>query len=203
MSSGVSPALQSSVLALNRLYLAIHVISVRRAFCLLWKGMAEVVNVEDGAYMAYDFETWREISELKLAMDELQDSEECVRAVNFAVQVPRVVRLLHYDRPPSHAVKFSRRNVFLRDGNRCQYCNRKFSSSNLSIDHVIPRSRGGGTHWENVVCACLKCNVRKGGRTPHEAGMKLTRRPTRPKRNPVLSYKLSTPKYAVWEKFLE
>lgn len=203
MNNGFSPALQSNVLTLNRLYLAIHVVSARRAFCLLWKGMAEVIYVEDGAYMAYDFETWRELSELKIDLDEKQETEEWVQAVNFAVQVPRVIRLLHYDRVPRNAIKFSRRNIFLRDQNRCQYCGNRFSAHKLSLDHVIPRSRGGQTTWENVVCACLRCNVRKGGRTPQEAGMTLYRRPTKPKRNPILFHQLSTPKYASWKTFLE
>jgi 5-methylcytosine-specific restriction endonuclease McrA len=202
MSRGLSAAMQSNVLALNRLYLAIHVVSVRRAFCLLWKGMAEVINVEDGAYMAYDFESWREISELKLEFSENGEADEWILAVNFQIQVPRVIRLLDYDRVPRSSVKFSRRNIFLRDENCCQYCTRKFSAHNLSLDHVLPRSRGGQTSWENVVCACLKCNVRKGGRTPQEAGMKLQQKPVKPKRNPMLVHQLSSQKYACWRSFL-
>ncbi len=100
MSRGLSAAMQSNVLALNRLYLAIHVVSVRMAFCLLWKGMAEVINIEDGAYMAYDFESWREISELKLEFSENGEAAEWILAVNFQIQVPRVIRLLDYDRVP-------------------------------------------------------------------------------------------------------
>ena len=123
--------------------------------------------------------------------------------MNFQVQVPRVVRLLHYDRMPRNVVKFSRRNVFLRDENRCQYCSGKFSPQKLSLDHVIPRSRGGQTIWENIVCACLKCNVRKGGQTPKEAGMRLFRKPVRPRRNPVLAHQLGTKKYASWKVFLD
>ena len=202
MGTGPSAAMQANVLALNRLYMAIHVISVRRAFCLLCKGLAEVVHVEDGSYVAYDFEGWRELSDLKLSLGDAGVGEDWISAVNFRIQVPRVIRLLSYDRMPRNVVKFSRRNVFLRDENRCQYCARRFSAHNLSLDHVIPRSRGGETTWENVVCACVKCNVTKGGRTPKEAGMKLHRPPVRPSQNPVLAYQLRSQKYACWKNFL-
>jgi len=202
MVNGYSSSMQSQVLALNRLYLAIHVISVRRAFCLLTKGMAEVISIENGAYLSYDFDGWRESSELKLSLNDYLTSDEWVRAVNFQIQVPRVIRLLGYDRVPRSAVKFSRRNVFLRDEHCCQYCGRKFGNHNLSLDHVMPRSRGGTTTWENVVCACLKCNVRKGGRTPREAGMKLNHRPVRPKRNPIFAHRLTNEKYASWRNFI-
>jgi 5-methylcytosine-specific restriction endonuclease McrA len=167
--------------------------------------MAEVINVEDDSYMAYDFDSWREISELKDAFGECSscDADDWIRAVNFRIQVPRVIRLLKYDRVPRNIVKFNRRNVFLRDENRCQYCSGKFSTNDLSLDHVIPRSRGGKTTWENIVSACLRCNVRKGGRTPQEAGMRLYREPHQPKRSPVLVHQLSTQKYAVWQKFVQ
>jgi len=202
MRRGPSPTLQGSVLTLNRVYLAVHVVSLRRAFCLLWKGLAEVVSVEDGAYMAYDFQGWRELSDLKIAVDGCCNGDEYVQTVNFRIQAPRVIRLLQYDRVPRNVVKFSRRNVFLRDEHCCQYCYHKFSSHKLSLDHVVPRSRGGQTTWDNVVCACLKCNVRKGGRTPKEAGMRLRNRPSRPKRNPVLAHQLRSRKYECWKNFI-
>lgn len=198
-----STAIQSSVLALNRYYMAIHVISAKRAFCLLWKGTAEVINVEDGLYMAYDFESWRSLCELRLEGQRRGEEEDWIHAVSFPVQVPRVVRLLHYDRIPREVVKFNRRNVFLRDQNRCQYCQKRFSPKNLSLDHVVPRSHGGPTTWENIVSACLKCNVRKGGRTPQEAGMQLVQTPTRPKRNPLLSHRVGQKKYRCWQNFLQ
>jgi 5-methylcytosine-specific restriction endonuclease McrA len=73
----------------------------------------------------------------------------------------------------------------------------------LSLDHIVPRSRGGETTWENVVCACLACNIKKGGHTPHEARMKLIRRPVRPKRNPMLALKLNNPRYESWRTWLD
>jgi 5-methylcytosine-specific restriction endonuclease McrA len=200
MNAAVSP-LSASVLVLNRLYMAVHVVSVRRAFGLLFRELAEVIHVEEGQYANYDFHSWREISELRAGFKEPHD--DWIRSVNFEIQVPRVIRLLAYDRLPKQAIRFNRRNIFARDGNRCQYCGRKFPTSELSLDHVTPRSRGGETTWENIVCSCVKCNVKKGGRTPHEAHMHLVRPPAKPKRSPLLSIKLGNPKYESWKSFLD
>jgi 5-methylcytosine-specific restriction endonuclease McrA len=201
MSESAGLALNSSVLVLNRQYMAVHVVDVRRAFGLLIRELAEVIHIEDGQYANYDFESWREISELRASFKE--PHEDWIRSVNFEIQVPRVLRLLYYDRVPKQRVRLNRRNLFARDANRCQYCGQSFVTSELSIDHVVPSCRGGETTWENVVCACVKCNVRKGGRTPHEAGMKLYRAPVRPKRSPLLAIKLGNPKYASWKTFLD
>jgi 5-methylcytosine-specific restriction endonuclease McrA len=179
----------------------VHVVNVRRAFALLFRELAEVIHLEDGQYANYNFESWREVSELKSHFKE--PDEDWIRAVNFEIQVPRVIRLLFYDRRPRQTVRFNRRNVFARDANRCQYCGKRFSTSELSLDHVIPRSRGGDTTWENVVCSCLRCNVRKGGRTPAEARMQLVSPPTRPNHNPMLTVKLGNPKYMSWQTFLD
>lgn len=203
MGVGPSAAMQSSVLVLNRLYVAIQVMSVRRAFCLLCKDLAEVVAIENGGYTSYNFESWREVSQWKATVEGKQDHEDWIRAVNFEIQVPRVIRLLKYDLFPQNVVKFNRRNIFLRDENRCQYCGHKLPTHQLSLDHVNPRSRGGLTNWENIVCACLRCNVRKGGRTPHEAGMKLIRKPAKPKRSPLLCQQLTSAKYQSWKTFLD
>jgi 5-methylcytosine-specific restriction endonuclease McrA len=200
-SVAIADPLSASVLVLNRLYMAVHVINVRRAFTLLFRELAEVVHLEQGQYANYTFESWREISELKAGFKE--PHEDWIRAVNFEIQVPRVIRLLVYDRVPKQAVRFNRRNVFARDANRCQYCGKRFATSELSLDHVIPRSRGGETTWENIVCSCVRCNVRKGGRTPQEAHMQLVRSPIRPKRSPLLSMKLGNPKYESWKTFLD
>lgn len=200
-SAGTADPLSASVLVLNRFYMAVHVVSVRRAFTLLFRELAEVVHVEQGQYANYTFESWREISELKAKFKE--PNEDWVKAVNFEIQVPRVIRLLFYERLPKQAVRFNRRNIFARDANRCQYCGKRFPTSELSLDHVLPRSRGGETSWENIVCSCVKCNVKKGGRTPQEAHMHLIRLPVCPKRSPMLSLKLGNPKYESWKSFLD
>jgi len=194
-------ALNSSVLVLNRLYMAVHVVNVRRAFCLLYREMAEIIHLEEGQFANYSFQTWQEVSELRA--DYKQPHEDWIRAVGFEIQVPRVIRLLRFDRLPKQHLHLNRRNVLARDEHTCQYCGRHYPTHQLSLDHVIPRSRGGETTWENVVCACLSCNIQKGGRTPHEARMKLVRRPTRPKHNPLLAMKLNNPKYEIWRTWLD
>ncbi len=201
MSLGACPALDASVLVLNRCYMAVHIIPVRRAFCLLFKELAEVITLDDGRYLSHDFQSWREVSEARARFKDPDD--DYIRTIHFEIQVPRVIRLLTYDRLPRTKIKFNRRNIFARDGNRCQYCGKRFPTGELSLDHVMPRSRGGGTDWENIVCACVKCNVRKGGRTPAEAGMRLTKPPVKPKTSPTLGLKLANRKYQSWKTFLD
>lgn len=202
MDSSGHPALDASVLVLNRLFMAIHIISVRRAFCLLCKDLAGVVSLEDGQFATYDFATWREVSEYR-ARHFRQEEDDWVRTVNSEIQVPRVIRLYGYEKLPKQTVKFNRRNIFARDNNQCQYCGKKFPTSELSLDHIIPRSQGGQSTWENVVCACVNCNVRKGGRTPKQAHLTLIRRPEKPKRSPLVNVKLTQKKYQSWKTFLD
>lgn len=201
MTAVASSALSSSVLVLNRYYMAVHVVNVRRALGLLFRELAEVIHQEEGQYANYNFETWLEISTLRAADKQLH--EDWIRGVNFELQVPRVIRLLSFDRVPKQTIRFNRRNLFARDANHCQYCGKSFPTSELSLDHIVPRSRGGELSWENVVCACVACNVRKGGRTPQEAHMKLIRPPVKPKRSPLLSVKLDNPKYQSWKTFVD
>lgn len=202
MNASPSLALEASVLVLNKLFLAVHIISVRRAFCLLCKDLAEVVSLEDGQYTTYDFESWRELSQFRARFFR-QEDDDWIRTVNSEIQVPRVIRLLDYEKLPKQTVKFNRRNIFARDNNQCQYCGRKFPTSELSLDHVTPRSQGGQSTWENIVCACVECNVRKGGRTPKQAHMGLIRKPEKPKRSPLLNLKLTNRKYQSWRTFLD
>jgi 5-methylcytosine-specific restriction endonuclease McrA len=194
--------LEASVLVLNRLFMAVHIISVRRAFCLLCKDLAEVVSLEDGQFMTYTFNSWREVSEFR-ARHFRQEDDDWVRTATTEIQVPRVIRLLTFDKLPKQTVKFNRRNIFARDNNQCQYCGKKFPTTELSLDHIVPRSQGGQSSWENIVCACVNCNVRKGGRTPREAGVTLIRKPEKPKRSPLLNQKMTHRKYQSWRTFLD
>jgi 5-methylcytosine-specific restriction endonuclease McrA len=200
-SSPPGNALSCSVLVLNRFYMAVHIVNVRRAIGLLCRELSEVIHLEDGKFASYSFESWREMGELRA--DNKQPNDDWIRSVNFEIQAPRVIRLLTFDRLPKQKLHLNRRNVLARDSHQCQYCGRHFPTHLLSIDHVMPRSRGGETTWENVVCACLTCNTKKGGRTPHEAHMKLIQTPIRPKRNPLLLMKLDNPKYEGWRTWLD
>ena len=197
--------LHLSVLVLNRNFAPVHVISAQRAFCLLWKELAEILSVDEGAFQSFRFEDWCDESAAKRQLAEETGEPlggDWIHTVHSQIEVPRIIRLLRYDRIPRNSVKFNRRNVFLRDEFRCQYCGQRFATAQLSLDHVVPRSRGGVESWENIVCACLKCNVRKGGRTPVEASMKLLREPKKPTRSPLLVRQLRDPRYASWRMFL-
>ncbi|QDS85962.1 CRISPR-associated endonuclease Cas9 [Rosistilla oblonga] len=195
-----SSVLDSSVLILNRFYMAIRVVSVRRGFTLLYRQCAEVITLEDEQYTSYDFTSWCELSQLTSL--EKQPGEDYIKAVGFDLRVPRICRLTRFDRLPVQSVRFNRKNLFARDSHRCQYCGQDKPSNQLSVDHVVPRSHGGKTTWENVVCCCLRCNSRKGGRTPSQANMNLLTTPIKPKFNPVLTQPIVDPRYECWKTFL-
>jgi 5-methylcytosine-specific restriction endonuclease McrA len=196
----VAVALDEKVLVLNRLYTAVRVVSARRAFVMLFKQAAEVIAVENGRYCTYDFASWAEIAELQKEFQ--PEAYSWVRTARFEIAVPKIIRLFGYDRLPRQLVKLNRRNLYARDTNRCQYCGQHFATRELTIDHVVPRVQGGEHTWVNLVCACVRCNTRKGGRTPAQARMKLIRAPRRPKRNPAVTLRLGSAKYETWKAFL-
>ncbi|HVP28852.1 MAG TPA: HNH endonuclease [Myxococcota bacterium] len=181
----------SSVLVLNRSYLPIHVTSARRAFALLYQGIARVVNEQ---YQTFDFEGWRQLAEAR--------DGDCVGTSSGPIRVPRVIVLVAFDRVPKRHVRFSRINIYARDDFTCQYCGLRYPRSDLNLDHVVPRSLGGRSTWENVVCSCLDCNRRKGGCTPEQAGMHLRRAPRRPRWTPIMNLMLSSVRYHEWRPFL-
>jgi len=167
--------LQSNVLVLNKSFLPVHVTSVRRAFCLLYAGLAKAVNSQ---YETFDFDSWRQVS--------IERNDETVGLVDRVIKVPRVILLIAYDRVPKRRIRFSRYNIFARDRNTCQYCGKKCPTEDLTFDHVIPVVNGGGKTWDNIVSCCFECNHKKGGRTPEEAGMRLIRQPKEPEWVPTM-----------------
>ena len=196
-------ALESSVLVLNKFFAAVHVVNAKRAFAMLCKESAEVVSIDDGQYNLYDFSSWVDVSTFK-AECELPDDDryESIKTFSLEVRVPKIIRLVVYDKLPKATIKFNRKNIFARDKNRCQYCGKKVPTSELSLDHVIPRTQGGTSHWKNIVCACTNCNKHKGGRRPEEAGMKLICKPVKPNHCPLIQLKLGSNKYNSWKQFL-
>lgn len=199
--TALTHALDEKVLVLNRMFAAVRVISARRAFVLLCKQAAEVIAIEDGQYRNYDMATWAEIAELQRQFE--PERHVWVRTARIELAIPKIIRLLGYDRLPKRSVKLNRRNLYARDGSRCQYCGKQFPTRELTIDHVVPRVQGGAHTWENLVCACVRCNARKGGRTPEQASMRLKRRPVRPKRVPAVTLRLGRDKYDSWRAFLD
>ena len=183
--------LDAPVLVLNRSYLPIHVTSVRRAYCLLYQGIAKAVNEQ---YQTFDFDSWRGLR--------VRVGDDATGIVGGLIRVPRVILLAAFDWVPKRHVRFSRVNIYARDANTCQYCGQRMARSKLNLDHVVPRSQGGRSTWENVVCCCRDCNRRKGGRTPVQAGMRLIRRPTKPRWTPVLGVLGGREGHPEWRPFL-
>ena len=188
---GEATLLNDPALVLNRSWVAISTTTVRKALTLVYRGVAKVIQPE--TYELHDFESW---ADLRVAR-----GQPCIQTVRLSLKVPEVILLPDHDRVPRRAVPFSRRNLYRRDGMRCQYCGTRFSTQDLSIDHVVPRSRGGRTSWTNCVLACIQCNVRKGSRLLDEAGMRLIKTPRRPPWSPCISVTV-TRRRASWEKFV-
>ena len=197
-------ALNSQVLVLNKMWMAVRIVDAREAFTLLSRATAEVIRMDDNSYAQHDFASWSDVAASKARFQrETDDHYEWIRTVRMEIPVPKVIRLVGYDRLPEQGVKLNRRNIFARDKNLCQFCGKKFATSELSLDHVVPRSQGGGTSWENLVCCCVACNSRKGGRTPQQAGMPLITKPVKPRRHPLLTIRVGHDKYKSWKAFLD
>ncbi len=184
--------IQASVLVLNKSFLPVQITTVRRAFCLLYAGIAKAVNSQ---YETFDYESWHRLS--------IERHDETIGLVDRVIKIPRVILLTAYDRVPKRRVRFSRHNIFARDRNTCQYCGKRFPRADLNLDHVIPRSQGGSSTWENVVCSCHQCNRRKGGKTPEQARIKLISQPKRPAWTPPLNVSLQEIMHKEWVPFLD
>jgi 5-methylcytosine-specific restriction endonuclease McrA len=188
--------LNAQVLVLNRLWQAINVCTVRRAFTLLCAGHAQVVFSDGKNFSTHDFASWRGFSDRA-------PEDDMVHTISFKVRVPRVIVLLLFDRMPRKEVKFTRHNLFERDNNTCQYCGKHFDRRDLNLDHVIPRDKGGLTTWENIVCSCIPCNTKKGNRLPYQAGMHLIRKPERPKWRPFVHITFDAQVHDSWRHFID
>jgi 5-methylcytosine-specific restriction endonuclease McrA len=181
----------SSVLVLNRSFFPVNLTTVKHAFCMLYRGAAMAV---DSQYKTFDYESWSQVT--------IKQKDETIGLVNTLIKIPRVIMLVAYDRIPKTQVRFTRANIFARDDNTCQYCGKAFPKQELSIDHVIPRSYGGKSTWENVVCCCFICNHTKGGRTPKQAHMKLRAHPRKPRWTPFYKASLNGIRRQEWIPFL-
>jgi len=158
---------------------------------MLYQGAAKAV---DAQYQTFDFNTWSDLS--------VELHHERIGLVDKMIRVPRVLLLIAYDRLPKKSIRFSRINIYLRDKNTCQYCGRSYPKQDLNLDHVIPRSKGGTSNWENIVCSCIDCNRRKGGSLPEDVGMHLIRRPEKPHWTPLVELMQKGIRYQEWQPFL-
>ena len=188
--------LKCNVLVLNKLWQPVQTCSARRAVKLLSLGHAQVVEAEgEMKYQTHDFVSWVENKEES-------EGDRWIRSVNFIMRVPKVIVLALYDKLPSQEVKFSRQNVFLRDSYVCQYCGEVFHESDLNLDHVIPRDKGGKTRWDNIVTSCIRCNTKKANKLPHEAGMHPINPPKAPRWQPLYSHRRSGRLDSAWKSFI-
>jgi len=185
-------ALDGRTLVLNRSWAAISTTSVKNALGLVYRGAARAVCTE--TFTPHDFDSWAAISRHRTDQD-------MIATVSLRIRVPEVVVLTDYNGFPRRGVAFSRRNLYRRDGFTCQYCGAQPGTELLSIDHVVPRSRGGRSTWENCVLACLDCNKRKANRTVSQSGLRLSRRPFRPAGGPAFEISLGTRRRS-WERFV-
>ena len=181
--------LERATLVLNRSWRPVHVTTVRRALCMVFRDAARIVSPE--SLSTFTFTEW---------LEQPVDEALAIRSPSLRLAPPEVVLLVHYDRVPCHEAPFTRRNLFLRDEFTCQYCGKTCASDHLSVDHVLPRSRGGSTSWENCVLACVGCNARKADRTVREAGLRLLRPPVRPRWTPYLNLRPSQ-RMESWSRF--
>jgi 5-methylcytosine-specific restriction endonuclease McrA len=186
-----------SVLVLNRLWQAVNVCSARRAFTLLYAGHAQVVEESSGNFQTFNFPQWRNVSQFH------PREEEMVKTISFKIRIPKIIVLLIFDRLPQKDVKLTRHNIFERDNFTCQYCGKKFERKDLNLDHVVPRDKGGQTTWDNIVCSCIPCNTRKGNHLAYQVGMKLIRKPKKPKLRPFLSLSSSKSTHHSWKHFVD
>lgn len=198
--------LNAGTLVLNRSWLAVQICPVKRAISLVYSGHAQVVDADN---QAYDFEDWSEISQLMVEVG----PDEFICSPSLKIKIPRIIVLMFYDKLPKRIVTFNRKNIFERDKYMCQYCGTKPPSKQaafkwmekkaLTFDHVIPRSQGGKTTWNNIVTCCQKCNAKKGSRTPREMGWKIKKPPKQPNWCPTLGISLKMAPHREWANFLD
>lgn len=192
------------VLVLNKNYAPVHIITWQKCMCLLMKDHAHALDRE---FLAYTFDDWAKFSRKCLS------DYEKVNSVSCSIAIPEIIVLLYYNRLPMREVKFSRQSVFARDKYICQYCKKMFGKDDLTIDHILPRSKGGLTVWDNIVTCCMDCNARKADRTLLEVRERypqdgnrwyLPRKPIKPKWvNPVSNHASKVHICKTWEHFMK
>jgi 5-methylcytosine-specific restriction endonuclease McrA len=181
----VNALLDRQVLVLNRLWQPVNTCAARRAFTLISIGHAQVVdNDADANFTTHDFSSWLDFS---IENIHKRPGAPVVHSISQSFLMPRIIVLSAYDRLPKKEIKFTRDNIFQRDGYTCQYCRKLFEPKELNLDHVIPRDKGGKTNWENVVCSCIKCNTKKANKLPAQANMFPLKKPAPPRWRPLFS----------------
>lgn len=182
--------LSNRVLVLNKSWTPVGTSSLKRAMVLVFKETALIIEPE-----AYQLFTWDDWSKLRPC-----EGEDKLMSAHAEFRVPEVILLKSYDKYPKPRVHFSRRTLFKRDSQTCQYCGIQPGTDELTIDHIIPKAQGGVTSWENCALACVDCNRKKADKRPEQAGMKLLKQPKKPKFN-LFKTDIKKP-IKSWEQFL-
>ncbi len=183
------------VLVLNRNWQAINIRTPADAFCQLATNVVTALDIQGAEYIRpVKWDEWIELP--------VREHDAFVRTARGAIRVPTVIVAVNYARVPKKRPKLSTKSIRERDGNRCQYTGRLLHPTEGSLDHVVPRSRGGGDSWENLVWSATDVNQRKANRLPHEAGLKLLKIPRAPKELPVTAHLRNAHGVAEWKLFL-
>ncbi|MBK9973643.1 MAG: HNH endonuclease [Planctomycetes bacterium] len=185
------------VLTLNRIWQPIATTGLRKAMNMVFRGRARVVDAD--TFQIFTWDQW--LAEKAVAADNHVIERDYLRTATLFVRKPQVVTLARYAGYPNRGVPYSRRGVYERDSGRCQFCLEHVRKKDMTVDHILPQSRGGRTNWTNCVLACAGCNHRKADRLPHEVGMKLVREPFQPTREQLLLQGVDVP--AAWRPFLD
>ena len=159
----------------------------------------EKVLLLNASYEPLNVCTWKRAVSLMLK-GKAEEVEYTEKLINRTISTPSVIKLRYYVAVPYKELPFSKKNVLLRDNHTCQYCGKK--AKELTVDHIIPKSKGGGNSWENLVTACAECNCKKANRTPQEAGMKLVKNPLKPPNNMRFEFDRYNNNNKLWEKYI-
>ncbi len=187
---------KATVLVLNRNWQAIHVRTPQEAFCMMATNVATALEIEGESHIRpVSWDEWITLP--------VREQDNAVHTVRGVIRVPTVVVAVNYAKVPKKRPKLCAKTIRERDGNRCQYTGKLLKPDEGSLDHVVPRSRGGKDAWENLVWSSKAVNTRKGNRLPHEAGLKLLTVPRAPKELPVTSHLRNAHSVATWKLFLK
>ena len=163
----------NDTLILNRAWIPVQISTWKKAIATIYKDHAKAL---DRDFVGYEFDDW-----LTFGRQAEINGYNMVHSAKMTMAIPEIIVLTKYDKLPPRDIKYSRENIFNRDDFKCQFCGQRFKLSELTVDHVVPKSKGGKSTWDNIVSACKKCNNKKADRTPDQANMKLIHKPVKPK----------------------
>jgi len=187
----------NDILVLNKIWIPVYIVDFKKTMSLIYTGNAHAL---DRDYYTYDYDSWLDFT--------IKDAEshpyQKIHTTQLAIALPEIIVLTKFDKLATRDIKYSRENVFTRDKNKCQYCGKHFNNKEMTIDHVVPKAKGGKSHWSNVVAACKACNGKKADKMLHECGMKLIKLPRKPQWfNPLTKFAGKEHPCKSWDKFMD